>query len=873
VLNKAFLWPLGAITCLLLGGYLLLPSYLPAIVSHFLLPEDFFLESLDIDHPRFSRVAINELKVGRLGVGVFHFTRGEVQWGRAGGRRLIELRFEHGDYVHADTSAKPSSEEPTPIDLTSLLPSLTFTGAPKVTVAFDSLNVDAFDLHFSQVYGEYTGEDALLSFDLEPMAGYLHEKISASIGISDGNEVRVASRVYQSTVDMLVANGVIKQAQGDIALSLSGSLALDSLVDVAPFELPFTQTSLEFSSDYTVPGGVFDMRQANALSATISVDGQARDTEGREILSATRLSAGLGANAYNVTVNTFEAKLIHDKRDLALLMTAPWSMSGNLSSGVGRPTTLGTAALALHVDSQPAAKVSLSDLGIESSTATYQGTAELSIENSLLNSLFGTDEVALQGETLTLTSELILDDEALTVNIPVPVSVPLKSTAFKAEDYLVNIILPKQSITADYALTSVSELTATVGARSDAGTDVQGSLRISMNQRRIEMSIASERMQVERYVVPSMSVIANIYDWGQGGMTLDAELFNACQDVLARGTAHVVGQEYSGHLSIHQVFDERASLSAWLNMPDVPLDIFDGELSGRLDFRRQKSEGLALPTPLETRFIVALKANKGMSQLGTIEDIQFSFSSAPVVLDSSIQHVRHIAFSSGNDPYYYSAKMQRFDVGIPITKLSFNGHLLESDGTWRTTGEFSADVFSGNVTAIANNTELMAPETIIDVNNVDLSQVVETQQVEGLEATGLLSGRIPLIFEDDTLILKEGVLTNPQGGLIKYQSAISGGENINEQLKLTLDVLENFNYQILDTGLSYHDGELTLKSKISGSNPSVAGGQRVDLNLNTDLDLKSVFKLIRIQSGLEDEVKRYLSNTTNDDLNFCLTGS
>lgn len=174
--------------------------------------------------------------------------------------------------------------------------------------------------------------------------------------------------------------------------------------------------------------------------------------------------------------------------------------------------------------------------------------------------------------------------------------------------------------------------------------------------------------------------------------------------------------------------------------------------------------------------------------------------------------------------------------------------------------QMNAKVLGGRV-LIEDQRWVSGQDSVIRVqlDNVDLAEVIRTQNIENISTTGRMSGVLPVKLDEQGLSLAGGYLSNTQGGVIRYRSAMSDSESLNQQLQLTLDVLENFKYQMLNTTVDYSEGNLVLRSNILGSNPDVAGGQKIDLNLNTEIELKSAFQAMRLQAGLEAQVENLFS--------------
>lgn len=130
--------------------------------------------------------------------------------------------------------------------------------------------------------------------------------------------------------------------------------------------------------------------------------------------------------------------------------------------------------------------------------------------------------------------------------------------------------------------------------------------------------------------------------------------------------------------------------------------------------------------------------------------------------------------------------------------------------------------------------------------------------MDGLYASGKLSGRIPVHYINGQFNVSDGHMNSIDGGKIRYTTPLSQSTNINDQLKLTFDVLEDFNYTTLNSKIIYDDDTLLFKSAISGRNPTVANGRLINLNLNTEVGLKGALETMRIQSGIDLNIEAFI---------------
>lgn len=146
---------------------------------------------------------------------------------------------------------------------------------------------------------------------------------------------------------------------------------------------------------------------------------------------------------------------------------------------------------------------------------------------------------------------------------------------------------------------------------------------------------------------------------------------------------------------------------------------------------------------------------------------------------------------------------------------------------------------------------------LIKLNNIDLAEVVKTQQLDNITATGRLDGTLPVEISKDGINIAHGGITNQiNGGTIRYTP-----KNGTEQLRqnpltgITLDALKDFRYSDLQADVNYlPDGELTIKIALKGISPELDENRPVHLNINTEQNLVSLLKSLRFAQGVSDSI-------------------
>jgi hypothetical protein len=145
----------------------------------------------------------------------------------------------------------------------------------------------------------------------------------------------------------------------------------------------------------------------------------------------------------------------------------------------------------------------------------------------------------------------------------------------------------------------------------------------------------------------------------------------------------------------------------------------------------------------------------------------------------------------------------------------------------------------------------------IRVKDIDLAEVVKTQQLDNITATGRLDGNLPVEITRNGLNIAHGGLSNQvRGGTIRYIPK-SGTEQLKQNpiTGIALDALRDFRYSELQADVNYlPDGELTINLELKGISPELDKNRPVHLNINTEQNLVSLLKSLRFAQGVSDSI-------------------
>lgn len=200
------------------------------------------------------------------------------------------------------------------------------------------------------------------------------------------------------------------------------------------------------------------------------------------------------------------------------------------------------------------------------------------------------------------------------------------------------------------------------------------------------------------------------------------------------------------------------------------------------------------------------------------------------------------------------------DVGLPIEDVSAafrvlpEGVVLVERATW----PWSGGLIEANDVRLTPGQPRQ--DFVLDVSGVEVSALLTLIDLEGLEGTGALGGRIPVAVIDGTPHIQDGRLSaGPEGGTIRYLSDAtdaalrSGGTGG----ALLADALKDFRY----TGMVMEmngatTGQVDARVQLAGFNPDLYDGYPIELNMSFEGDLGQMMRGVTAGSSVPDDIRR-----------------
>ncbi|MEH6503621.1 MAG: YdbH domain-containing protein [Cycloclasticus sp.] len=892
---------------LLLGVYLAFPLIAEALLKNTFNEHDIELIELQVPRPSFNELTTRNIQLESLAFRLKDKTEVAI--------RGVRFSLENDDFYSANISsitvqrtAVEDSESVEELDLLTLLPATLMRDLPMARLFVQSLALDAPAIKLDNLIVDISrakitakvylntvaqGDDRLLTPFL---------KSDISLDISPDNKIEL--QVSDANSAHLLGIGLSLSTKED---RLYGTLNVNNTL--ANVEWPMSNdemvvvknSQLNASAEFSLP--VKQRVTPNDLSqllihgqlqqnAHISVGKQLGDTQ---LSSNASLDASLDKGQWRLSLSQDKTPFIlakgrlasafyptgHKKKGgltdtLTATINKPLVIKGSLSADAAISIDAGDMVLSYLEGNKQLIDMRLSDVDVATPDSSDEQKNSLTLYSKIDIDKLG-ERVALSGLSLdsikgVLNSRVSVQANRLRLE-PLSKSRILLSH-FRFNDYYAKQLaldVPQQGIDVDLNSFEFSNIALGLDGKglvlSDANIKKWAlQSKVSFKANHLVLDSTTEAMNAEvsgaNHYVPPLVVKTNIQLDKASVKKASIKLANICNDPLLNVNWRTVKKKAEVlELQWKRTFSHTKTLRQWLNTSVIPVDFTQGTFSGRVivDINENKTNIRAVD--------VSLKDIQGVNAMGTFEGVQLRLSSP---LRRSTQHG---AIKFDTLLASLNGEVDELNMGVKLNDVAFNSVIYDRHSDWQLKLPLmTAKLFSGAM-EIRDEDINFNKEIQINVllKQVDLSELIATQQVEGLQTTGKMSGSIPIRYANGQVQVLDGTMRSVEKGKIRYSTALSESGDLNEQLKLTLDVLENFDYSSLNSKIVYDADTLLLESSIVGKNPDIKNGQTINLNLNTEVGLKGAVEVMRIQSGIDSRIEKFMASKAapNTKQYFC----
>jgi hypothetical protein len=171
--------------------------------------------------------------------------------------------------------------------------------------------------------------------------------------------------------------------------------------------------------------------------------------------------------------------------------------------------------------------------------------------------------------------------------------------------------------------------------------------------------------------------------------------------------------------------------------------------------------------------------------------------------------------------------------------------------------DLQAELLQGTMSSreIRYDLNKQASHFTVNVKSLDLATMVELMKVKDMEASGTISGKIPVTIEGKKVSVDKGALYNdPPGGGISYAAPDAHLTGLSEY---ALKAIKDFRYTALQSTAQYDpSGQLVLGVSLQGVSPEIDSRRPVHFNINIEQNLNALLQGLRYSKGLSEKIDK-----------------
>ena len=213
-------------------------------------------------------------------------------------------------------------------------------------------------------------------------------------------------------------------------------------------------------------------------------------------------------------------------------------------------------------------------------------------------------------------------------------------------------------------------------------------------------------------------------------------------------------------------------------------------------------------------------------------------------------------------------RIGRIDSGIEFENIALTlqlGRLGFGRGAGRPVVDLtdvSMDTLGGRVSSSRIHVDPARPPSrfTVRLDGLSLDRLLQLEQQQGLEGTGVLDGRVPITLNGETITIRDGrVAVRPPGGVIRFAPQEETRLMLVQakpEMDLVLRALENFRYDVLRAVVNYQeDGTLLLETRLEGKNPDMKEAPPVHFNLNVEENIPALLESVQVVKHIEQRLE------------------
>ncbi len=331
--------------------------------------------------------------------------------------------------------------------------------------------------------------------------------------------------------------------------------------------------------------------------------------------------------------------------------------------------------------------------------------------------------------------------------------------------------------------------------------------------------------------------------------------FNAQASLNSRPVANISGSHglssWTGQAVVEipelDFDDEDNQLTDFISPLPLEMNVIAGRASGRVEAAWHAREDSTLPA-IDGTVTLLLDAIGGY-----VNSIGF------IGLGTEV-HAGFDETGTINSLAAFAVTLDRVDVGLALedirTELEF-----DTRGPVMLARDSEMSLFGGHVRAdrLAYDATQAQSTGTLTLDRIDIARILSLSAYQGIGATGIVSGELPLTISDDaTVTITSGRLRAlPPGGTIGYRDGPTNTGN--SSLDLVYSALRNYRYSRLEADVDYMaDGELLLAVRMEGIATELGQGQPINLNVNISDNIPDLLESLQAGRDIADTLEAQL---------------
>ncbi|MGP9802458.1 intermembrane phospholipid transport protein YdbH family protein [Rheinheimera sp. NSM] len=273
-----------------------------------------------------------------------------------------------------------------------------------------------------------------------------------------------------------------------------------------------------------------------------------------------------------------------------------------------------------------------------------------------------------------------------------------------------------------------------------------------------------------------------------------------------------------------------------------------------LEFNRGRlaaSGELTLLPALSAQAKLSLSGVSGIYDRSLFKDLtatlQLQYLDDKLQLDTTRASLAEIQHGITAGPLVLSAQYQANSAALSSGKLDIQQLQLQAMG-----GQV---VMQPQLLDLA----LAEQQLQIELQQIDISQLLQQHPTTDLTGNGRISGTIPLLLGRSGASVTDGnIAAESPGGKLQYRPpAAQSMAASNQGMKVVLEALDDFHYSVLSSNVSYDtNGKLVLALNLQGRNPALEAGRAINLNINLEEDIPALITSLQLSSQISDKIKQ-----------------